>query len=292
MTDDVVREWCRGNGRILLPTRGMVPKICIWGFVLNERVDTQAGWEPPSSFEEKLRGLLIPPRLYYALRGRRELKKGEAELSILPFLIDPERNSVDGGANKGVYTYWLEQLSRHVYAYEPNPKMFKTLKAGTGPKATVNFAALSDQAGEFALRIPKTARGKYSNQGASLNHDKVGDSYGEVMVQTRKLDDEGLTNIGFLKIDVEGHEMAVLDGALETIKRDRPTLLIEMEQQHTGRAIEDDLKRVTDLGYRLLFLHKGVLNSGDAFDGDKHHRKALTPQDYVFNFIFVPKERS
>jgi FkbM family methyltransferase len=259
---------------------------------LNDIHDTKAAWEPPSSVEERLRGALIPPSLYYILRARRELRRGESELQILPFLIDPTRISVDAGANKGVYTYWLERLSRHVYAYEPNPKMFKTLKSGVGIKATVNFAALSDQAGEFALRIPKTAQGRYSNQGASLNHNKVGDNYGEVMVETRRLDDEGLQNIGFIKIDVEGHEMAVLDGALETIKRDRPTLLIEMEQNHTGRAIEDDLKRVTDLGYHMLFLHRGVLKSGDVFDGEAHHRNASSRQDYVFNFIFVAKELS
>jgi len=253
--------------------------------------DTEAGWEPPSSIEELVRGALIPPSMYYLLRARRELRRGEAELRILPFLVHSTRNSVDAGANKGVYTYWLERLSRHVYAYEPNPKMFKTLKSGVGRKATVNFAALSDQAGDFALRIPKTARGSYSNQGASLNHDKVGDRYGEVMVETRRLDDEGLVDIGFIKIDVEGHEMAVLDGAIKTIERDRPTLLIEMEQQHTKRPIEDDIKRVTDLGYRMMFLHRGVLKCADVFDGEAHHRNAPSPQDYVFNFIFMPKEQ-
>ena len=236
--------------------------------------------------------MLIPPRLYYILRANRELRRGEAELRILPFLMDANRISVDAGANKGVFTYWMERLSRHVYAYEPNPKMFKTLEKSIGSKATVNFAALSDQAGEFALRVPKSSRGRYSNQGASLNHYKVGDSYGEVMVQTRRLDDEGLTDVGFIKIDVEGHEMEVLDGALGTIKRDRPNLLIEMEQRHTGRPIEDDIKRVTDLGYRMLFLHQGTLKCGNLFDGDRYQRNIKGNQDYVFNFIFVPKENA
>ena len=253
---------------------------------------TETPWEPPASFEEKLRGLLIPPSLYYGLRARRELRRGEAELRILPFLVDPARQAVDAGANKGVYTYWLERLSCHVHAYEPNPKMFKVLSGGVGSRATVHHAALSDQAGEFALRIPKTAKGRYSNQGASLNHTKVGDSYGEVMVQTRRLDGENFTDVGFIKIDVEGHEMAVLDGAKDTIRRCRPTLLIEMEQQHTKRPIEEDLKRVTDLGYRMLFLHRGVLNAAERFDAKVHHTDAASPQDYVFNFIFVPKERA
>ena len=257
---------------------------------MNKNTVTPSPWEPPLSFEEQIRGVLIPPSIYYVLRARRELRRGEAELRLLPHLIDPTRLSVDAGANKGVYTYWLERLSLHVHAYEPNPKMLKTLKKGAGLKATVHFAALSDEAGTFALRIPKTSRGRYSNQGASLNHEKVGDQYGEVMVETRRLDDEGLSNIGFIKIDVEGHEMAVLDGALETIKRDRPTLLIEMEENHTKRPIENDIRRVTDLGYRMLFLHRGVLKCGDVFDGEIHHRTAPSPQDYVFNFIFIPME--
>ena len=254
--------------------------------------DTTANnWRPPVSLEERVRNLLIPPKFYYGLRARREQRKGEAELRLLPFLIDPNRVAVDAGANKGVYTYWMEQLALSVHAYEPNPKMFDVLKAGVGAKATVHHAALSDQAGTFALRIPKNTRGGYSNQGGSLNHDKVGDSYGEVQVETRRLDDESIENIGFLKIDVEGHEMAVLDGAKAVIARDRPTLLIEMEQQHTGRPILDDLKQVTDLGYRMVFLHQGVLKSGDLFDAQAHHTAAPSPADYVFNFIFLPVER-
>jgi hypothetical protein len=85
--------------------------------------------------------------------------------------------------------------------------------------------------------------------------------------------------------------MAVLDGALATIQRDRPTLLIEMEQKHTKRPIADDLKRVTDLGYRMMFLHRGVLNEGHRFDPEAHHTNAATAQDYVFNFIFLPMEQ-
>lgn len=249
-------------------------------------------WQPPISIEERLRGALIPAGFYYALRAHRERRKGEAELRILPFLIDPRRTAVDAGANKGVYTYWLERLAAHVHAYEPNPKMFKVLKSGVGARASVHPAALSDQNGTFNLRIPKTARGTYSNQGGSLNHQKVGQHYGEVAVATHRLDDQKISNIGFIKIDVEGHEMAVLDGAQASIERDRPTLLIEMEQRHTGRAIELDLKRVTDLGYRMMFLHHGQLNAGDRFDPVLHHTAAPTPADYVFNFIFIPREQA
>ena len=250
---------------------------------------TTPGWEPPSSLGERLKHALVPPTLYYRMRAHRELRRGEAELRLLPSLLDPRRNSIDVGANKGVYTYWMQRHSRHVYAYEPNPKVFRILRAGARGNVTVSSAALSDGAGKRGLRIPKTASG-YSNQGASLDYDKVGPAYGEVEVDVRRLDDEGLADIGFIKIDVEGHEFAVLEGGRALIARDRPTLLIEIEEAHNRRPIEDSLARVTALGYAGFALINGALRSLDFFDPDAHHRAAPDPADYVYNFLFLPKK--
>lgn len=255
---------------------------------VNDTPQPSPDWRPPSNFEERLRAVLFPPRLYYRLRAHRELKRGEAELKLLPFLVDPTRVALDVGANKGVYTYWLERLAKHVHAFEPNPKIFDILDKGVGDKVTTHFAALSDQTGEFALRIPETSAGKYSNQGASLNYDKVGERYGEVMVHTHRLDDLDLGPIGFMKIDVEGHEAAVLDGALATIERDHPALLIELEQRHTQRPILEDIEKVEALGYRMMFLHQGVLQNRERFDAKAHHTDFAERADYVFNFIFLP----
>lgn len=248
-----------------------------------------SGWEPPSSLGERLRGALVPPRLYYWVRAQRELRRGEPELRLLPTLLDPSRNSVDAGANKGVYTYWMQRYSRHVYAYEPNPKIFRILSAGAGGNVTVSPVALSDTTGRSVLRVPRTPSG-YSNQGASLNYEKVGPAYGEVAVETRRLDDEGLADVGFIKIDVEGHELAVLDGGRALIRRDRPTLLVEIEEAHTKQPIERSLARVVELGYEGFALIRGDLTSLDRFDPEAHHRAARDAADYIFNFVFLPKK--
>lgn len=246
-----------------------------------------SSWQPPSSWEERLVGAIVPPRLHYWARARRQWRRGEGELRLLPVLMDPKRNSIDVGANKGVYTYWMARHSRHVYAYEPNPKMFRILHAGVGGNATVSPVALSDSNGETMLRVPRTAGG-YSNQGASLNYGKVSDNYGEVAIETRRLDDEGLRDIGFMKIDVEGHELAVLDGGRDLIARDRTVLLIEMEEAHTKQPIEESLAAVLSLGYDGFVLLDGELKSLDAFDPEAHHRAAPTAADYIFNFVFKP----
>ncbi len=244
-------------------------------------------WSPPSTFEERLKGVLVPARLYHVLRAHRELRRGEQELRLLPSLMDRSRNSVDVGANKGVYTYWMQRYSRHVFAYEPNPKIFRILEAGARGNVTVSPFALSDRSGRAILRVPKTARG-YSNQRATLSTRALGSSYGEVAVEARRLDDETLSDIGFMKIDVEGFELAVLDGAIETIRRDRPTLLIEIEEIHIGGRIEDALARVAELGYRGFALIDGELRDLSFFDPEAHHRAPRSRDDYVFNFVFCP----
>ncbi|TCS60112.1 FkbM family methyltransferase [Varunaivibrio sulfuroxidans] len=248
-------------------------------------------WEPTSTLEEKLKNFLIPPTLYYRHRAQRELRKGESELALIPHLANRDQVSIDVGANKGVFTYWLERYSVHVYAYEPNPKIFKILKAATrlSTNVTVSPIALSDRSENTVLRVPRGAKG-YSNQGASLNFEKVGDSYGEACVATRRLDDENIENIGFIKIDVEGHEFAVLDGAIRTIERERPVMLIEIEEAHNKIPIHDAVARVAALDYHALFLWHGILTDFTRFDPKIHHDRATNPNDYVFNFIFLPRD--
>ena len=244
-------------------------------------------WLPPSTFEERLKELLVPARLYHVVRAHRELRGGDRELALLPFLAEAGRNSVDAGANKGVYTYWLQKCSRHVYAYEPNPKIFRILQRSVlGARVRLSRAALSDRSGEDVLFIPKRKR-SYSNQLASLRKDKFPGICMEVPVTTRCLDDEDVGNVGFIKIDVEGFERNVLLGARETIRRFRPVLLVEIEELHTGERIEETLDFVRGLGYGGFFLAKGALRTLANFDPERDHRHPQ-PGAYVYNFVFLP----
>jgi FkbM family methyltransferase len=246
------------------------------------------GWEPPSSLDERLKAALVPPWLYLRYKALREWRRGEAEVRLLPMLVDRRRNAVDIGANKGTYSYFLARLARHVYAFEPNPKMFRILKRGAASNVTASPLALASCCGAAELRVPRGRKG-YSNQGGSLSAVKVPDNFAAVAVETRTLDDLALRDIGFIKIDVEGFEEQVLAGARETIERDRPTLLVEIEEAHTHKPIEQSLETILRLGYRGLFFDRtaGALRSLDAFDAERHHRH---PESgcYVFNFVFLP----
>lgn len=251
-----------------------------------------APWTPPEELEETAKRLFVPPSLYIRYRYAKELRKGEREIRLVPFLADPNRVAIDVGANKGVWTYALLQHGcRDVRAFEPNPKLFAVLRRWAKGQATLSAAALSDQSGEAVLMVPHSAAG-YSNQGASLSADKLnGQDFGGVTVQTLRLDDAGVDNVGFIKIDVEGFEMQVLKGAEATLRRDRPNLVVEIEEKHTRRKLPEMIAEVCAYGYECLVLKGGVLTPFAELDLARHHDPAR-PGDYIFNFIFLPTTSS
>lgn len=241
---------------------------------------------PPSSFEEKLKGLLVPPKLYIHFRAAKELRKGERELHLLPLIVPRHKVALDIGANKGVWAYCLSKICPQVHAFEPNPKMYQILKRGAAANVKTHPIALSDQSGTAELRVPKGTKG-YSNQGASLSEFKVDGEFMSVSVESKRLDDMDFGEVGFIKLDVEGFELSVLKGAAKTIERDHPVMLIEMEARHTGRPLDEMIREVEAYGYTAYALSDdGLQTFARTHNGNHrdHHGK------YLFNFVFLPKD--
>jgi len=75
----------------------------------------------------------------------------------------------------------------------------------------------------------------------------------------------GLKRVDLIKIDVEGSEFQVLDGARETLKRDRPAIILEYNsitaQYFDGRSAKDLHQLVRDLGYSQTFLAPDLASS-------------------------------
>lgn len=248
-------------------------------------------WVPPTTLRERIKRAVFNPRQELKRVIARELRKGEPELRLLPDLVDPTRAAVDVGANRGVWTHQMAALCPWVYAFEPNPKMFAILEAARPANSEARQMALSDRTGVASLKVPRSARG-FSNQHASLESNWPGAmEFGVVEVATSRLDDLDLEPCGFIKIDVEGHEQAVIAGALGLIARDRPTLLIELEERHSDRSIETSIAEVEALGYDAFVFKNGALQPITGFDAQVDHRDAVETSGYIFNFIFRPRER-
>ncbi len=244
-------------------------------------------WTPPETLKEKVKRYFVPPQIYIKYLYNKERRNGEKEIRLVPFLARNDRVSLDIGACKGVYSYALLQHSSRVYAFEPNPKLFNILKHWSNELVVLHEVALSNETGAANLLIPKGKVG-YSNQGGSLSRVKVSGRHNVVKVKAMRLDDLDIENVGFMKIDVEGFEAQVLEGAEKTLHRDRPNLLIEIEERHTKRPLPEMVDRVCAYGYDCFFLARGALTPFRLIDLERQHRKPAAREDYVFNFIFLP----
>ena len=248
----------------------------------------KGNWIPPTSFEEKIKHIIIPHKLYIRRLVLKEWIRGRTDIKFLKYLSNKNLNSLDVGAYKGVYTYFISKYSKIVYAFEPNPKSYKILKKTVNKNVKVLPYALSDKSSSDFLKIPKGKKG-YSNQGGSIRDVKLDKNFGKLKVETKKIDDLKLKNIGFIKIDAEGVELQVLKGAKKLIKKYKPTLLIEIEERYISEPIEKTLNKILNLGYRGFALIGETLTPLKFFDGDKNHRIDYGADFHANAFIFFAR---
>ena len=163
--------------------------------------------------------------------------------------------------------------------------MVRRLEKCFGHQASVSSVALSNETGTSILRIPKTSGG-YSSQLSTLSQVQDFEDHLPVEVKTSKLDDLEIENVGFIKIDVEGFELQVIEGARETIERDKPVLVIEIEEAHTKKDIGASIELVEAMGYETFVMAEGVLQS---FHTVHKGKQQTVSGEYLYNFIFLPK---
>ena len=238
--------------------------------------------------------LRLTRRAKVALSTEGDVRR-ERELALLPFLVPRDRTAVDVGANIGTYTEALVRLCPHVVAIEPNPpwaaelsEMFKEVRVIRG--------AASNGAGQMTLRVP-TSVALAGMATIEPNNQLGGRNVEEVVVDVFTIDSLNLTDIGFIKIDVEGHEEAVVQGAIETIRTHRPNLLIESEERHRPGSVPSIVRLLHGFGYSGYMLWNGALTPVSQFNL-KVHQMEFPPADdqaeartehYVNNFIFLPE---
>jgi FkbM family methyltransferase len=155
----------------------------------------------------------------------------EPELALLHRLGANRGTAIDAGANQGLFTYRLAGLYDRVHAFEINPALAGRLSRLAPWNVTVHPFGLSSRAGSNKLFTP-IYRGRLLDGWASLERGNCpgAERYVESPVTVRPLDSFGLEGITFLKADVEGHEVELLAGARETLRRNRPVVLVEIKE--------------------------------------------------------------
>lgn len=251
---------------------------------------------------ETLSSFLGRPGLYLRLRYRLRLllwhwrgNQQEPEWYLLDRLVDPARAAIDVGANYGAYAGRLAALTRRVHCFEPFPASVESLVVRLPPSVVVHQAAASNHPGEAQLTVPLRADGTPAVAGASMdaaNLQLQNRPVQTVACRLVRLDDVVAEPVGFIKIDVEGYELPVLEGATRILEQDRPILLIESVRLLNTEAPGNVFRFLGERGYEGFFLFRGLMASVHAFDPAIHQRTKAdggVAEPYVWNFIFLPR---
>lgn len=216
----------------------------------------------------------------------------EKEMRLLDVLCDRNRTSVDVGAKLGMYTYRILRHSRDVVSFEPIPTLAGMLTTVfAGKPVRIVQRAVSDAPGSVTMRIPYGSDGEVKfgrstiEKSNTLTHDDVA-KVEEIEVVLTTLDTSDLKDVGFIKIDVEGHELSVLRGATALLDRDHPNLLVEANDHHHPGAVRELRDLMTARGYQGWFLAGGrLMPMADVTDPDYFQRESIE------NFLFVHSSR-
>lgn len=151
--------------------------------------------------------------------------------------ISNKQTAVDIGGHVGFYSRAMSENFEQVVAFEPSPLAYACHRKNC-PDVICHNVALGDKVGEVFLDI------QHGNSGNTFAVEGSG-------TPLRRLDDYNLEDVSLVKIDVQGFEGPVIHGAIETIKRCRPIMIVELELE--GR-INEEVKRfiIEEFDYCIL----------------------------------------
>lgn len=185
---------------------------------------------------------------------------------------------VDIGANVGFHTLTAALFFDRVYAFEPTPETYASLDKNVKMNGFSNVAlanvALASSNGSAILHRDSRNCGANS----LIEEGICGSDQGTVTVATQRLDDfvaqTGIQRVDFIKIDVEGFEAEVLEGAKETIATHSPVLFVELLTD----SIAQRVRGILPPGYRIWDpATRAEMSLEDYSDNQKR------PRDIVFS---------
>jgi len=192
-------------------------------------------------------------------------QSGIAEKSLILWVnetfMNPDKVFIDIGAHVGTYSWICGRNAKHTYAFECSPTTFCYLAAnialhGLTEKISPYPFALGNTHGSFDYYVRSSDGG--GNGVCELSDtDKT---CKKLKVQVKTLDSFEIADVGFIKIDVEGFEKAVLEGSVETLRANNyPPILFEswgswkdLEGINASQIQKELFAYVESLGYKIL----------------------------------------
>lgn len=192
---------------------------------------------------ERRYGIVFAPRTRFLAVKEQYIDR---QYSAIPSFVPKEGDVVvDVGAETGDYTLFCSKCCKcsKVYSFEPVVINFKTLDENLKLNYCNNVIA-------FCVGLSS----ENSFQNANYNGDTIAwdEERKNFMVYVRTLDSYDISSLDILKIDVEGNEVEVIKGALNTIQRLKPRIILET---HSRILRERSLRLLSQVGYEVA--HEG-----------------------------------
>lgn len=180
--------------------------------------------------------------------------------------VKQRRVAVDIGAHVGLWSYWMARDFETLHAFEPMPEHADCFEINLAARQgwTLHRCALGEKSG--MVRIKTRTPGSSGDTGVDPDAERsslraaVGAEGTEVEMRT--LDEFALDNVDFIKIDCEGYEVFVMRGAVDTLKRCKPAIIVEQKPE-TGLVarykigVTDAVKFLNSLGAKTRKMIQG-----------------------------------
>ncbi len=220
---------------------------------------------------------------------------------ILRMICNQDTTFLDIGANIGIFSIKLAHLNKEmeIHAFEPEPItnqcLEKSVKQNDFKNIAVHKVALSNKNGQSSFYFDATNHGGHSLNAESIEGEGNLISH-EINVELETLDQFVLKNminkIDLIKMDVQRHEANVLEGGLQTLKKNRPIILMECYLDDLNVADSYLLKALKELNDYCIYEPKNnkVIDVLE-YSENSFHKYNNNHKVQYYDFLFIPKEK-
>lgn len=215
----------------------------------------------------KYGGYCVPESSRHRAAARTILSNEVYEPETIEFLISncADGDIVHAGAYFGDFLPALSQAcgpNAKIWAFEPNPENYKCAKITTCINDISNVELINAGLGErkeMLVMLTSDKNGKACGGGSKILTHETNDIIGGTQAVQIVTIDETISpdrRVSIIQLDVEGHEKQALSGALETIQRCLPIIIVEAYPQSTLLESDWFLDNILVLGYQKTeFIH-------------------------------------